>query len=90
MTDTNFDNSLVADKKGGLFDLLAMVPVLGWFIKAFRFGGESDVVLSILSFLAILGAVVFFFGYPAFLAIILTATVTSLVTLVYMTLAMRA
>ena len=71
-------------------DFLGYVPLLGSIVKAFRFGKEKDTVLAVFSILAILGLAVFLFGYPAFLVIVISATVGVLAQLVYMMSTMKA
>ncbi len=74
----------------GLLNFIGYVPLIGSIVKAYRFGKEKDIVLAIFSVLAILGLAVFLFGYPAFLTIVIGASVGFLILLVYMTSASEA
>ena len=76
-------------KQNGLLDFLGYIPLIGSIVKAHRFGKDKDIVLALLSIIAILGVIVFLFGYPAFIAIILIAAGGYLAFLMYMLLMMK-
>ncbi len=91
MTNTTLDAaaSKTSDSNGFL-DFLGYIPMVGSIVKAVRFGKEKDIVLAIFSILAVLGLIVFLFGYPAFLVITISAAAGFLALLVYMTSVIRA